>query len=90
MWMHYKKTLKICTLKSQHNYYRNANQNYQTQDGYKITAQTESISKSVEKSGAKYISGDYTVGQGQSLWSTLRRLHNKLNSESWMICQFHF
>lgn len=49
------KTLKICTLKSQHNYYRNANQNYQTQDGYKITAQIESISKSVEKSGAKYI-----------------------------------
>lgn len=84
------KTLKICTLKSQHNYYRNANQNYQTQDGYKITAQIESISKSVEKSGAKYISGDYTVGQGQPLWSTLRRLHNKLNSESWMICQFHF
>lgn len=62
MWMHYKKTLKICTLKSQHNYYRNANQNYQTQDGYKITAQIESISKSVEKSGAKYISGDYTSG----------------------------
>lgn len=52
------KTLKICTLKSQHNYYRNANQNYQTQDGYKITAQIESISKSVEKSGAQYISGE--------------------------------
>lgn len=59
MRMHYKKkNPKICTLKSQHNYYRNANQNYQTQDGYKVTAQIQSISKNVEKSGAQYISGE--------------------------------